>query len=127
MSDIMIGWWILVIAQTPEERAVTDDSKEAVLAKWEASLAGIDWIDALVKNGKAAQVRAGGYPSRYRACACDVLPLIASAPPAHDGLTVIGDDYVMPGDWSGDLTVHRDRIELCPPSQTLTIEVWDQS
>jgi hypothetical protein len=124
----MIGWWILVIAQTPEERAAGDDGvKESVLAKWEASLAGIDWIDALVKTGKAAQVLAGGYPSRYRAVAADVLPQIANGPPAHSGPTVFGDDYVMPGDWSGNVTMHRDRIERCPPSQMLTIEVWDQS
>jgi hypothetical protein len=126
MTD-MIGWWIFVIAQTPEERAVAEDLKEGVLATWEASLAGIDWIDALVKSGKAARVLAGGYPSRYRAIARDVLPLIAGGPPAHDGIAVIGDDYVMPGDWSGNVTLHGDRIERCPPSQVLTIEVWDQS
>ena len=92
----MLGWYILVIAQTPEERAVASDLKEGLLAKWKASVAGIDWIDALVKDGKAAQVLVGGYPSRYLATARDVLPLIADGPPAHSGPTVFGDDYVMP-------------------------------
>ena len=39
----MIGWWIVIAAQTPEERdAPNSDRKAAVLANWETSVGGID-------------------------------------------------------------------------------------
>lgn len=131
----MIGWWFLVLAQAPEERArivaaVPRSEKEqsTILASWEINVAGIDWIDQLVAAGKAVQVLSGGYPSRYRAMASDVLPLIADGPPAADtGFAVIGDDYVMSRAWCGNVTLHQDRMATCLPSQVLTIEVWDQS
>jgi hypothetical protein len=127
MACIMIGWWILVAAQTPEELEAAADPKAAVLASWEASVAGIDWVDRLVKEGKARQLLAGGYPNRYTAKASDVLPLISDGPPDHIGPTVFGDDYVMPGNWSGNVTIHRDKFAACPPEKVLTVEVWDQS
>lgn len=41
----MIGWWIVIAAQTPEERgAPNSDRKAAVLANWETSVGGIDWV-----------------------------------------------------------------------------------
>lgn len=131
----MIGWWFLVLAQTPEERARIVASvprspleEAAILASREVNVAGIDWIEQLAAAGKAVQVLSGGYPSRYRALAGDVLPLIADGPPAADtGFAVIGDDYVMPRAWRGKVTLHRDRMATCSPSQVLTIEVWDQS
>lgn len=129
----MIGWWFLVLAQTPEERDATTgqgakQAQAALLASWEINVAGIDWIESLVAAGKAVMVQSGWYPSRYRALAGDVLPLIADGPPAADaGFAVVGDDYVMPPYWSGNVTIHRDRFAACAPSQVLTIEVWDQS
>lgn len=123
----MIGWWIVIAAQTPEVRETATDRKAAVLANWETSVGGIDWVQTLVEEGKAVQLLAGGYPNRYAAQADAVLPLIADGPPDHSGPTVYGEDYVMPGDWSGNVTIHRDRIAACSPNQVLTIEAWDQS
>jgi hypothetical protein len=131
----MIGWWFLILAQTPEERASavaadprSPQAQAAILATWEINVAGIDWVNDLVGAGKAVEVLSGGYPSRYRAIAGDVLPLVSDGPPAADtGFAVVGDDYVMPRDWSSNVTIHRDRLAGCQASQALTIEVWDQS
>jgi hypothetical protein len=123
----MIGWWIVIARQTPEERDTAVDSKAAVLANWEANVSGIDWIKQLVEQGKATQLRHGGYPNRFTALARDVLPLIEEGPPAHSGPTIIGDDYVMPGNWTGNVQIHSEKISACPPDQVLTIDVWDQS
>ena len=48
----MIGWWIVVAAQTPQQRDSAIDRKEVILATWEAGLGGLDWLQALVDAGK---------------------------------------------------------------------------
>jgi hypothetical protein len=122
----MIGWWIVIAAQTPEERdAPHSDHKAAVLATWETSVGGIDWVTKLIQEGKATQLSRSGYPNRYTANACDVVPMLVKGIPDHDDMTIIGDDYVMPAGWKGNITMHRDTA--CPPDQVLTIEFWDQS
>jgi len=123
----MLGWWIVIFAQTPDERAATTGSAEPMLASWETSLGGIQWIDRLVEAGKAEELSRGGYPNRYSAKACDILPLIADGPPPYDGPIVIGDDYVVPGGSSRDLILCHDKIATCPPERVLTIEAWDLS
>ncbi|MGQ3054247.1 hypothetical protein [Acidovorax temperans] len=123
----MIGWWIVVAAQTPEERDRSLDRKEAVLANWEVGPGGIDWLQQLVREGKATWLAFNGYPNRYTAKAGDVLPLLAGGPPAHRGPAIIGDDYVMPANWKGDAIFHPDKIATCPPDQPLTIDAWDLS
>jgi len=123
----MIGWWIVVAAQTPEERDRAADTKPAVLANWEVGPGGLDWLRQLVKAGKASQLFFSGYPNRYTAKAGDVLPLLAGGPPAHCGPPIIGDDYVMPANWKGNVIFHHDKIAACSPDQVLTIDAWDQS
>jgi hypothetical protein len=89
----MIGWWIVIAAQTPEERdAPNSDRKAAVLANWETSVGGIDWVTKLTKEGKATQLSNSGYPNRYTAKAGDVLPMLAKGIPDHSDMTIIGDD-----------------------------------
>lgn len=123
----MIGWWIVVAAQTPEQRDEAADGKASILANWEVGPGGTDWLHRLVKAGKATQLSFSGYPNRYTAQAGDVLPLLAGGPPAHRGPAIIGDDYVMPANWKGKLILHEDRIAACPSDQVLTIDAWDQS
>lgn len=125
----MLGWFIIISTQTPEQRDASSSSpdKEGNLASWEAGIGGTDWLNELVKQGKAARLSFGGYPSRYTAAARDVFPLIASGPPAYKGVPVIGDDYYTPGGWIGTATIDRDKIAQCPLDQQLTIDAWDQS
>jgi len=123
----MLGWWIVVAAQTSEERDEAVDRKSTTLATWEVGPGGLDWLQTLVKTGRATQLSFSGYPNRYTAKASDVLSLLESGPPAHIGPAVIGDDYVMPANWKGIITFHQDRIAACAADQVLTIEAWDQS
>ena len=125
----MIGWWIVVSTHSPEERDRADQEarRAAILAQWETGADGIRWIEHLTEAGKAAKLAGGGYPNRYTARAGDVLPLIANGLPKHDGPTVIGEDYVLPGSWTGNVIIHPDRIAACPADKLLTIDVWDQS
>lgn len=123
----MIGWWIVVSRQNPQELDASANGKAAKLANWEASAGGIEWIEKLIVEGKATKLCGGGYPNRYAAVARDVLPLITGGPPSHTGPTIFGDDYIMPGNWTGNATIYDAEIAACPPDQVLTIEAWDQS
>jgi len=121
----MIGWWIGIAQQTPEERDGAADKKAAIIANWEAGTGGLDWLEKLVQKGKATKLSHNGYPCRYVATARDVLPLIVNGPPAHSGPTIIGDDYVTPGGWIGSIEFNSEKIAACAPDQILTIDAWD--
>ena len=122
----MLGWFIIISTQTPQERDAGSDP-ERNLATWETGLFGAEWLKTLVANGKAEQLSFSGYPMRYTAAAGDVLPLIAAGPPTHKSPLVIGDDYVQPPGWNGQASIHHARIASCRPDQMLTIDAWDQS
>ena len=124
----MIGWWIVISTQTPEERSRhADDRKASILATWEVGLGGLDWLDRLVARSVAQRIRSDGYPTIYLASAESVLPLLVDGPPAHSGPMVIGDDYVTTAKWIGKVEMFADRMAACPGRQRLTIEAWDLS
>lgn len=124
----MIGWWIVISTQTPEERSRhSEDRKSFILAAWEVGLGGLDWLEGLVARGTGRKIRGDGYPNTYLASADVVLPLLVDGPPAHNGPMILGDDYVMPAKWFGSIEMHRDRMAACPDGQQLTIEAWDLS
>ena len=120
----MLGWLIIVRGAVLESGGSDGD----VLAKWESSVSGIDWLDALEREGRAHCVSRSGYPSRFHVPAEEVLPYLRSGhPPLHDGPQIIGDDYVTPGGWNGAMTVHEDRLVGENLRATWTIDAWDQS
>ena len=121
----MIGWWIGIAKQTPQERDNSADKKAAIIASWEAGSGGLDWLEKLVQEGKATKLLHNGYPCRYVALAQDVLPLIENGPPTHSGPTIIGDDYVTPGGWIDSVELKSEKITACGPDQILTIDAWD--
>ena len=63
----MLGYWIVVSTQTPEERDAIIDRKKSVLAEWETGVGGIRWLEKLVEEGKATKLRGDGYPPGYYA------------------------------------------------------------
>lgn len=110
----MLGWLVLVDARTPEERDEAHDKSSHLLAKWEARLSGLDFLDVLVRQGKARKLLSGGYPERYTAKASDFLALLAERPPGTMGP-------------HADVSLYPDRIAACSPDQVLTIDAWDLS
>jgi hypothetical protein len=131
----MIGWWIVISTQSPEERDRADQEtrRAAILAQWETGADGIRWLELLTEKGKAERLSGGGYPNRYTATAADVLPLIEGGgiQPPKDGMWIFGmdegEEYAQPPGWMGKLEVHADRVAACPVKQVLTIDAWDQS
>lgn len=124
----MLGWMIIIAAQTLDERDASDTDRDAAeLARWKTSVGGMQWLDKLVVEGKAKCPPSAGYPRRYFAKAGDVLPILADGIPDHHDTPILGDDYIMPANWKGDVTFRHDRIAACPPDQVLTIDAWDLS
>jgi hypothetical protein len=120
----MLGWWILITLQSPEERkSSAADTKPYILAQWETGLGGRDWIKQLIDEGQAELVHSGAYPDRYTAKAGDILPLVAYGPLPHSLAPSLAGD----GRRITNLAIHGDRIFACAPDQVLTIETWDLS
>ena len=129
----MLGYWIVVSTQTPEERDAIIDRKKTVLAVWETGVGGIRWLEKLVEEGKATKLRGDGYPNRYTSTADIVLPLITgdAIKPADDGIWVFGmdegEEYAQPPGWMGKVNLRPESIRTCPTDASLTIDAWDQS
>ena len=124
----MLGFEIFVYRMDLLQGLPAAASKEpARLARWRVNLYGLDWLDALVQEGKAQFQGNAGYPERYTIAAKYVIPVLLGGVPRSRSPLVIGDDYVMPPNWIGDVELHEDRIAACPAEQLLRIDAWDQS
>ena len=122
----MLGWFIIIARQQAGGSAGAKDTQ--TLATWETGLGGLDWIDALVNQGKATRESAGGYPTRYIADAAAVLPiLLAQQVPPQRQFGAVGNDDAVPAERVSRVLFHTDRIALCSHDEPLIIEAWDQS
>ena len=116
----MLGWEIFVY-RCPEAK------QGDLVARWMTSISGLKWLDQLVMDGKAFDLGGNGYPCKYNVSADVLLPIITSGLPANNSPLVIGEDYVLPANWSGDIVWDREAALDCQPGDLLTIEAWDQS
>ena len=87
-----------------------------VLAAWQTDYDGLDWIEDLVKTGKAIRLRGGGWPSLYTATAENLISQIIDGPPRAK-------DY---GSSGGD-SFSSAKAAACSPDEWLRIEAWDTS
>lgn len=124
----MIGFEIFVYrADLVSNPSASWPEDEALLVSWlVGGFGGLDWINELVKEGKAVGLGGNGYPLRYTVLAKDFLPRIAAGIPKPGGGPIIGDDYYLPANWIGNPKI-RERFAACPSEQLLLINAWDQS
>ena len=79
----MLGWNIGVFKQRDDgaSPATPQSQHGARLAVWQTGLGGLDWLEELVKAGKAISLGGNGYPCRYTATAEYLIPRIIETPP----------------------------------------------
>ena len=104
-----------------------DAKSDDLIAHWRTGMSGTNWLDQLVKEGHASDLGGDGYPCKYSVTAGVLLPILTSGLPTNNSPLVIGDDYVLPENWSDEITWNREVTLACQPSELLTIEAWDQS
>ncbi len=116
----MLGWEVFVYRH--------DEPTEGnLIARWKSSSVGVDWIDLLVKEGKACDLGGSGYPCIYTATASAFLPEIASdllkkkfPPPS------LSRNAIFPNDFSG-IVWNKQNLLKCEPEEELLIYLYDQS
>lgn len=107
----MLGWDIAIYTQPDGSTPATMSSKEGdVVARWETGLGGLDWIDAIVAEGKATSLGGNGYPIRYT---FQAKHLLAGISKALDSATFVRgiDTHGVEG----------------RPDEWLLVEAWDMS
>ena len=124
----MLGWEIFIhrldSSQTLESRQFTQAS---VVTKWRAGIGGYDWIKVLAKEDKAKALGGNGYPFMFSAKFNILQPIILNGAPSHNGLMMIGDDYVLPKNYLESPTVNEANLLKCQPDDDMFIAVWDMS
>lgn len=128
----MLGWHITVERFKDDTDKIYypdahSEYKTRRIAGWYTGLGGTDWLDQLVKAGKAEFLGGEGYPCSYRAKAKLIFSLISQGIPTGKNPVVIGDNYVMPENWSSDIDIYPENIQKCEPEEWLLIEAMDQS
>jgi len=120
----MLGWEVFVLR---EKDSSTRRTAGLWLASWETGLFGLQWIDELVKQGKAADLGGNGYPNRYTTSANLLFPILMSGLPENESPPVVSDDYALPAGWNSTLKLNSQQIAKCAEDEPLVIEAWDQS
>lgn len=122
----MLGWYFCIYAQSD---MLTNQSAANTpkLASWEAGIGGTEWLNDLVKLGQATENGGNGYPLRFSVSAGVLLSVLKVGLPKHDGILVIGDDYVLPSGWTGNAQIDFERLRRIDPNELLLVDAWDQS
>ncbi len=108
----MLGWHIFIYStKSGAVPRVIGDHGE-LLAEWRAAGHGLDWLPALIDQGDAVELVAGGYPTRYRVLALGMLPLIQDA--RHSAR-------------AGTYQARTERLGRCMSDEWFVVEVWDES
>ena len=121
----MLGWDFVVYAG-----AVQGDNVEPSrprLASWSTGPGGTAWIEKLCTTGEAVDLGGNGYPKRYVMTAAVLRAALREGVPRHDSPPVVGEDYFLPGGWTGKLEVDGKNLDVLPDHALLTVDAWDQS
>src|ERR1035437_3352487 len=111
----MVGWCIGVYRQKDSSVSPgrSDPPEGARLAVWQTGLGGLDWLNELVKAGKAIDLGGNGYPNRYTATAACLLPQIMENPPLARSVWLIDPGDVVTDQWAGRTTTDPGTASLC--------------
>ena len=126
----MLGWNINVYRQDGDRGAPATSASQSNLriAAWQTGIQGTDWLDALVAEGNADLLAGGGFPTKYTAKACYIVPVLRlPKPPGARDSWVHGIGDTLSESWAGRTTVQADEVAACLPDEWLIIDAWDES
>lgn len=125
----MLGWHISVYRQTDGGALpATKESAEGTrLAVWQTGLGGLDWLDELVKAGRAVYLGGNGYPFRYTATAGHLIPRVVDEPPGAHRVWVHDSDDILTEKWEGRTVIDHAAAAACQTEEWLLVEAWDES
>jgi hypothetical protein len=125
----MLGWHISVFKQRNDgaSPATAESEHGTRLAVWQTGLGGLDWLEELLKAGKAISLGGTGYPCRYTATAEYLLPRIIETPPGARTVWVCQAGDIIADKWEGRTVVDREAATHCRPNEWLLVEAWDES
>ena len=125
----MLGWHISLyrIADGVQPQSGAAFQLGARLAVWQAGASGLDWLDALVRDGKALLLGGNGYPVNYAGQARHLLPRITEGPPNANPRWMSGVGDTITRDWVGRTEIDQAAAADCDPDEWLCVEAWDES
>jgi len=120
----MLGWQIIVYPEGGKSHFGSPDRVATWLTGWD----GTEWLETMVKGGRAELLNhGGGYPCSYRMLWKDLLPELLEQPQPYQGPPVIGEDYVMEKGWQSIKEINREALARCLPDMVMRVDAWDQS
>lgn len=130
----MPSWWITVMKLPPNVEVIgsKEEVEKYLLATWETSLGGINWLTALAEGGKATWVKSPSNHSwRFVTKAADVLPVIAAGHLTHEKdwgfKNNPAEEQSTRLSWSETVHFWPENIAKCSPEDLLTVDAWGQS
>jgi hypothetical protein len=125
----MLGWHISVYRQEDggAAAATAGSSRGTRLAVWQTGLHGLEWLDELVKSGKAINLGGNGYPLRYTATAEVLVPRIIEKPPEARTPWTSGAGDILTDKWEGKTVIDCAAADECRSEEWLLVEAWDES
>ena len=125
----MLGWNIGVFKQRNggASPATAESQHGTRLAVWQTGWGGRDWLEELVKAGKAISLGGTGYPCRYTATAEHLIPRIIETPPGALPVWIYNKGDIITDKWEGKTVVDREAAAHCRPDEWLLVEAWDES
>jgi len=125
---MMLGWKISVYQLEQGAVPATTKSPTSVcLAFWQTELDGLDWIDELVKQGKAMNLGGNGYPCRFTATAEHLIPHFVHGTREAHGMWDLEAADILMMEWHGKTAIHQTAIAACRPDEWLLLVAWDES
>src|SRR5688572_11215799 len=111
----MMGWHISIYRQTEggASPAAAETPHGIRLAVWQTGSNGLDWIDELVRDGKAIDLGGCGYPCRYTATAGYLIPRILDEPPGARQVWVAGAGDILTHKWAGKTVLDQAAVACC--------------
>ena len=103
----MLGWHVSIYRQTDGggSPAAAGSPTGDRLAAWQTGLGGIDWIDELVKNGKAINLGGNGYPYHYTATGKHLIPVLIDKPPGARETWRCGESDILAEEWARETVI----------------------